>query len=84
LQDDAIGGDTFFFDKLLDLLDAAVSDQSVECRIEELTRSMYLSAFSLTKGLAIWGIFCEALSWPSALTISFSENSFFCCWDIVT
>lgn len=42
--------------------------------------SRNLLALSLTNGLAINGILDDAEACPLALTISFSETSFFCCW----
>lgn len=80
LDVDRVGWYAFFFDELLDLhrtisIYAWYSDAPTR---SPPTMSNVFFARSLTKGLAIMGIFSEALGWPSADTMSFSETSSFC------
>lgn len=64
-QVDGVGGDTFFFNELLDLFYA--SDMASQLRTKregKHTRSRVLAARSLTKGRAMAGTRCEAVRWP--------------------
>jgi hypothetical protein len=60
----SVGGDAFFFDKLLYLDDMLATGSSTKVPCHQLTISSVFAALSLTNGLAITGIRSLAEMWP--------------------
>lgn len=67
LRENRFGRYAFFLDKSIDLCGSVNMWECTAEIVMALTRSNAFSAFSLTNGLAITGIFCEAGMWPAWL-----------------